>query len=143
MKIPFYQVDAFSKKPFSGNPAAVCIMDTWLENDVLQAIAAENNLSETAFLVPKSKGRYDLRWFTPAIEVDLCGHATLAGAFVIFSFVDQTLSSVAFDTVSGRLSVARSGDLLSMDFPSRKPKPAVSDPLLSQALGADPAEVWQ
>jgi predicted PhzF superfamily epimerase YddE/YHI9 len=77
MKIPFYQVDAFSRKIFGGNPAAVCLLESWLESDLLQSIAAENNLSETAFLVPKSKGRYDLRWFTPTVEVDLCGHATL------------------------------------------------------------------
>lgn len=141
MKMPFYQVDAFSKKVFGGNPAAVCVMESWLENDVLQAIAAENNLSETAFLVPKSRELYELRWFTPTIEVDLCGHATLASAFVIFSFIDSTLSSLAFNTASGLLSVSRSGDLLSMDFPARKPKPADKFLLLSQALGAEPLEV--
>ena len=141
MKIPFYQVDAFSGKIFSGNPAAVCVMDEWLDNDSLQAIAAENNLSETAFLVPKAKEQYFLRWFTPTVEVDLCGHATLASAFVIFSFIDSTLSSVTFETASGLLSVARSDELLSMDFPARKPHPADKPPLLSQALGAEPLEV--
>jgi PhzF family phenazine biosynthesis protein len=143
MKIPFYQVDAFSKKIFGGNPAAVCVMDAWLENEVLQAIAAENNLSETAFLLPKSRGRYDLRWLTPTMEVDLCGHATLASAFVIFSFLDSTLFSVDFETASGLLSVTRSGALLSMDFPARKPEPAEKSPLISQALGAEPLEVWK
>jgi PhzF family phenazine biosynthesis protein len=141
MKIPFYQVDAFSGKVFGGNPAAICILEYWLDTDVLQSIAAENNLSETAFLVPKSTGLYDLRWFTPAMEVDLCGHATLASAFVIFSFVDSVLSSVDFQTKSGPLSVARSGELLSMDFPARKPEPAEKSPLIVQALGAEPLEV--
>jgi PhzF family phenazine biosynthesis protein len=141
MKIPFYQVDAFSSKIFSGNSAAVCILESWLDTNVLQSIAAENNLSETAFLVPKSRGRYELRWFTPTIEVDLCGHATLASAFVIFSFVDTTLTSIDFETASGLLSVARSGPLLSMDFPSRRPEPAEKSPLIAQALGAEPLEV--
>jgi PhzF family phenazine biosynthesis protein len=141
MKIPFYQVDAFSSKIFSGNPAAVCILESWLDTNVLQSIAAENNLSETAFLVPKSKGRYELRWFTPTIEVDLCGHATLASAFVIFSFVDNALTSVDFETASGLLSVARSGELLSMDFPSRRPEPAEKSPIIAQALGAEPLAV--
>jgi PhzF family phenazine biosynthesis protein len=141
MKIPFYQIDAFSRKIFRGNPAGVCLLESWLADDVLQAISAENNLPETAFLVPKSKGRYDLRWFTPTLEVDLCGHATLASAFVIFSFVDSTLQSVDFETASGSLSVTKSGELLSMNFPSRKPVPAQTSPLLSQALGAEPIEV--
>jgi PhzF family phenazine biosynthesis protein len=141
MKIPFYQIDAFSSKIFSGNPAAVCILESWLDTNVLQSIAAENNLSETAFLVPKSRGRYELRWFTPTIEVDLCGHATLASAFVIFSFFDSTLTSVDFETASGLLSVARSGELLSMDFPSRRPEPAEKSPIIAQALGAEPLEV--
>jgi PhzF family phenazine biosynthesis protein len=141
MKIPFYQVDAFSSNIFSGNPAAICILESWLDTNVLQSIAAENNLSETAFLVPKSRGRYELRWFTPTIEVDLCGHATLASAFVIFSFVDVTLTSIDFETASGLLSVARSGALLSMDFPSRRPEPAEKSPLIAQALGAEPLEV--
>lgn len=141
MKIPFYQVDAFSRKIFGGNPAAVCLLESWLDSDMLQSIAAENNLSETAFLVPKSKGRYDLRWFTPTVEIDLCGHATLASAFVIFSFLDTTLSSVVFETASGLLSVAKSGELLSMDFPARKPKLTEVAPILSLVLGAEPLEV--
>ncbi|MHB1391226.1 MAG: PhzF family phenazine biosynthesis protein, partial [Thermoleophilia bacterium] len=105
MKIPFYQVDAFSRSIFGGNPAAVCFSESWPADDVLQNIAAENNLSETAFLVQRSKGRYVLRWFTPTVEIDLCGHATLASAFIIFSFIDSTLSSVDFETASGLLSV--------------------------------------
>lgn len=141
MKIPFYQIDAFSSKVFGGNPAAVCVLERWLDAGMLQSIAAENNLSETAFLVPKSRGLYELRWFTPAIEVDLCGHATLASAFAIFSFVDSTLSSVDFETKSGQLTVAKSGELLSMDFPARKPEPAEKSPLIAHALGADPLDV--
>ena len=141
MKIPFYQVDAFSSRVFGGNPAAVCLLQSWLEDEILQAIAAENNLSETAFLVPKGKSKYALRWFTPAVEVDLCGHATLASAFVILSFVEPAWPSVDFETISGQLAVTRSGELLSMDFPSRKPEPAAAPPLLSQALGETPLEV--
>ncbi len=141
MNIPFYQIDAFSKKIFGGNPAAICLLESWFDDNTLQSIAAENNLSETAFLVPKSKGQYYLRWFTPTVEIDLCGHATLASAFVIFSFIDSTLSSVDFETASGLLSVAKSGQLLSMDFPARAPVPTEIPPILSQALGAEPFEV--
>lgn len=143
MKIPFYQIDAFTSTVFCGNPAAVCFLESWLDDYQLQSIAAENNLSETAFLIQKSPGRYDLRWFTPTLEVDLCGHATLASAFVIFSFIDSTLSSVDFETVSGLLSVARSDQLLCMDFPARKPEPAKTSPMLSEALGAEPFEIWK
>jgi len=141
MKIPFYQVDAFSSKTFGGNPAAVCLLESWPADEMLQNIAAENNLSETAFLMRRSKGQYNLRWFTPTIEIDLCGHATLASAFILFSFVDSTLSSIDFMTASGLLSVARRGELLSMDFPARKPVTTESSAILSQALGAEPLEV--
>ena len=143
MQIPLYQADAFTKTVFAGNPAAVCPLDAWLDDDVMQGIAADNNLSETAFLVPISHGRYDLRWFTPKTEVDLCGHATLASAFVIFTFLDKGLSAVDFKTKSGVLSVTKSGDLLSMDFPARKGEPIAAPPLLADALGAEPAEVYQ
>lgn len=141
MSIPFYQVDAFTGNIFGGNPAAVCILQSWLDDQTLQAIAAENNLSETAFIVPLAQGRYDLRWFSPAVEVDLCGHATLAGAFIIFSHVDTSLSAVEFETRSGLLTVTRSGDLVSMDFPARKPVLTDVSPLLAQALGAEPVTV--
>jgi PhzF family phenazine biosynthesis protein len=141
VKVPFFQVDAFSKEKFGGNPAAVCLLESWLDAKTLQSIAAENNLSETAFLVPISEGQYHLRWFTPAVEIDLCGHATLASAFVIFSFINSSLSSVVFKTASGLLSVSRSGELLSMDFPARKPEPTEKTPLISQALGAEPLDV--
>jgi PhzF family phenazine biosynthesis protein len=141
MNIPFYQVDAFTSRLFGGNPAAVCLLDAWLDRDLLQAIAAENNLSETAFLVPRAKGRYGLRWFTPTVEVDLCGHATLASAFVIFSFIDTQLSVVHFETSGGLLPVTRSGALLAMDFPARRPEPTELSPFLAQALGAAPLEL--
>lgn len=141
MKIPFYQVDAFSSKIFGGNPAAVCPLESWPADEILQNIAAENNLSETAFFVQRSKGQYKLRWFTPTVEVDLCGHATLASAFIIFSFIDRKLASVDFETASGPLSVAKSGELLCLNFPARKPVPAEAPPILSQALGTEPLEV--
>ena len=141
MKIPFYQIDAFSGKVFGGNPAAVCMLETWLDAVMLQSITAENNLSETAFLVPKSRGLYELRWFTPTVEMDLCGHATLASAFVIFLFFDRALTSVDFETKSGLLTVIKSGELLSMDLPARKPEPAEKSPLISHALGAEPLDV--
>ncbi|MCE5312634.1 MAG: PhzF family phenazine biosynthesis protein [Nitrospiraceae bacterium] len=141
MQIPYYHIDAFTSKIFSGNPAAVCLLDKWLDDNVLLCIAAENNLSETAFIVPASDSSYHLRWFTPEIEVDLCGHATLASAFVIFSFINSSLSSVDFDTKSGKLTVLKSDNLLSMNFPARKPMPAEMPLLLSEALGAEPVKV--
>ena len=141
MNIPFYQVDAFTDKVFGGNPAAVCLLDNWPEDRVLQNIAAENNLSETAFLVGTGVD-YDLRWFTPTLEIDLCGHATLASAFVVFNFLEPALAAVHFQTASGPLQVARSGDLLVMDFPARPA--ARSGPIagLADALGAQPEEVY-
>jgi PhzF family phenazine biosynthesis protein len=143
MKIDFYQADAFTRGAFGGNPAAICMLESWPEDELLQNIAAENNLSETAFLAPLTKGRYKLRWFTPSVEVDLCGHATLASAYVILFFIDSALSSVEFDTLSGPLTVTRTGGLLSMDFPARAPFRAEPPQSLSQALGASPDEVWR
>ena len=137
MKIPFFQVDAFSSKAFGGNPAAICILNSWLDNDVLQKIAAENNLSETAFLVPVPPGNYELKWFTPTIEIDLCGHATLASAFVLFEYYDQDKTVLKFQTTSGELSVEKSEDLLSMNFPARSPVEAKPPEILAEALGAE------
>ncbi len=117
MKLPLYQVDAFTQRVFGGNPAAVCPLPEWLEDDLLEAIAEENNLSETAFFVAKDKS-YDLRWFTPEAEVDLCGHATLAAAHVIFTHLDYQQLSVEFDTKSGRLTVRREDDAYRLDFPA-------------------------
>jgi PhzF family phenazine biosynthesis protein len=138
MKIPFFQVDAFSTKTFGGNPAAVCVLDSWLDDEVLQNIAAENNLSETAFLVPHSSGDYDLKWFTPTMEVNLCGHATLASAFILFEYYDHGKSVLKFQTASGELSVGKSKNLLSMNFPARRPVAIKPAEILAEALGAKP-----
>jgi predicted PhzF superfamily epimerase YddE/YHI9 len=142
MTIPIYQVDAFTMGSFSGNPAAVCPLNAWLDDDTMQDIAAENNLSETAFIVA-GEGSYGLRWFTPAIEVDLCGHATLAAAYVVLNHLQPELDSVSFDTVSGRLTVTRDGDRLSMDFPARAPKQVAASKALTDALGEAPSEVYE
>ena len=140
MRIPIYQVDAFTDRLFAGNPAAVCLLDSWPEDAFLQSIAAENNLSETAFLV-KDGARYQLRWMTPVTEVALCGHATLAAAFVIFNFVEPARVELVFDTLSGELRVRRGDHQLQMDFPSLPPEPCACPPALSAALGTQPREV--
>lgn len=140
MEIPFYHVDAFTEKVFAGNPAAVCPLQKWLEDGILQAIAAEFNLSETAFFVSEADG-YRLRWFTPKVEVDLCGHATLASAHVIFHYLQPSLKLIRFYTLSGELQVRREAGHLSMDFPSRKPQPVSAPAQLIQGLGKAPQEV--
>lgn len=142
MKIPYYQIDAFTNSVFSGNPAGVCLLAEWLNNSVLQSIAAENNLSETAFLVKNEKG-YELRWFTPEIEVDLCGHATLASAFVILNCLDNSSDAVRFDSKSGPLIVTRQDDLLAMDFPSLKAELCPTPKELMSGLGIEPKEVFR
>jgi PhzF family phenazine biosynthesis protein len=139
-QIPIYQVDAFSTRLFAGNPAAVCPLDTWLPDSTMQNIAAENNLAETAFFVPEGNG-YRLRWFTPTIEVDLCGHATLATAWVILNRFTPDCDSVSFQTMSGELVVHRTGDLYSLDFPARPPEHCQVHPRLIEALGTVPVEV--
>jgi len=139
-KISLYQIDAFADRVFTGNPAAVCPLERWLDDATLQAIAAENNLSETAFFVPSGVG-FSLRWFTPEKEIDLCGHATLASAYVLFSFLDFPRDRVLFETRSGSLSVTRKGSLLQMDFPVRVPQPSESPDMLAEALGCYPLEV--
>lgn len=140
MNIPIYQVDAFTREPFGGNPAAVCPLEEWLDDETLAAIAAENNLSETAFFV-RGGDRFDLRWFTPEVEIDLCGHATLASARVIFEYLDPSLNDVRFDTKSGELAVWREGDMLAMDFPSRPPTRCEPHDNLIPALGVHPETV--
>ena len=138
MDIPFYQLDAFTNRPFGGNSAAVCLLDSWLPDETLQAIASENNLSETAYLVPEGDG-WEIRWFTPAAEVDLCGHATLASAGVVFRHLTPEADRVAFRSRhSGDLPVTRDGDLLSLDFPSRPPQEVPVTDELAAALGARP-----
>lgn len=136
MKLPYFIVDAFTTdKPFSGNPAGVCPLPAPLETSVMQAIAAENNLSETAFFYQTDEGRYRLQWFTPTAEVDLCGHATLASAFCIFQFLNPNLKEVRFDTRSGELRVSKEGDLLVMRFPARAPEECECPALLEEGLG--------
>jgi len=130
----YFVVDVFTDTIFGGNPAGVCLLDEWLESSVMQQIAFENNLSETAFLIEQD-GYYDLRWFTPEIEIDLCGHATLGSAFVLMNFVEPNIMQVMFHTQSGVLTVSRDGDEFTMDFPSRKPVPCVAPPVLEKALG--------
>ena len=132
-RIPIFQVDAFTDEVFSGNPAAVCPLDDWLPDDKLQAIATENNLSETAYFVRNGDG-YQLRWFTPGCEVDLCGHATLASAYVLFHELGEHSDILRFQTKSGELRVLRRGDLLALDFPARPPVPVEPDPNLIPAL---------
>jgi PhzF family phenazine biosynthesis protein len=140
LRIPLYQVDAFAGRVFAGNPAAVCPLESWLPDVTMQAIASENNLAMTAFFVGGS-GRYDLRWFTPLAEVDLCGHATLATALIVFQNLEPSLAEVHFETKSGTLAVARDGERLALDFPSRPPEPCPEPPGLFDALGAAPREL--
>lgn len=141
MKIPLYQVDAFTSELFTGNPAAVCILDEWLDDARLQAVAAENNLSETAFLIRRDQG-FELRWFTPVTEVPLCGHATLASAFVVFNYLNWPEDTVHFQTRrSGILTVKRNGELLEMDFPAMIPAPQETPRGLASALGHIPQQV--
>jgi len=140
MDIAIFQVDAFSNSVFRGNPAAVCPLTEWLPDETLQAIAAENNLAETAYFVPNGD-RFHLRWFTPGCEVDLCGHATLASAFVLFQNLNQRGEKLCFDTKSGELTVTRDGDLLTLDFPSRPPSPIQPEAGLVEAIGGHPLEI--
>ncbi|WP_460416175.1 PhzF family phenazine biosynthesis protein [Pseudomonas sp. microsymbiont 2] len=135
MQLEIFQVDAFSATPFGGNPAAVIPLERWLADDVLQRIAEENNLSETAYFVRNGEG-FDLRWFTPAVEVDLCGHATLAAAWVLFEQLGERAEVLRFNTRSGELRVSRSDDgLLAMDFPAKQPVAVAMEPGLLAALG--------
>src|ERR1700681_3347069 len=141
MRIPLYQIDAFADGPFTGNPAAVCPLESWLPDHLMLSIAAENNLSETAFFVPEGEG-FRLRWFTPTTEVDLCGHATLASAFVVFRWLKPERKEVTFATQqAGSLTVTCDGDLLALDFPARPPMPCHPPPGLDQALGRPPTAV--
>jgi PhzF family phenazine biosynthesis protein len=142
MQLPLYYIDAFSAKPFGGNPAAVCPLPSWIDDRLMQSIAAENNLAETAFFAPSSAG-YDIRWFTPTDEVDLCGHATLASAYVVFEHLAQGLQSVTFGSKSGPLQVDRQDGLLVLDFPALVPKPRAPMPELVSALGAAPMETLE
>ncbi|GJM31331.1 MAG: putative isomerase [Saprospiraceae bacterium] len=142
MTLDIYQIDAFADQLFQGNPAAVCPLKHWLSDDLLQKIATENNLSETAFFVPEGK-HFNLRWFTPALEVDLCGHATLASAHVLFQHLNYPDAEITFKTRSGPLVVSRKGDQYVMNFPTDQIEKVVCPPLLAEALKVEPEEVWQ
>jgi len=136
-----FQVDAFTGTVFGGNPAAICVLGGWLDDALMQSIAAENNLSETAFLVQGETG-YEIRWFTPRSEIDLAGHPTLASAYVVFEILEPGCTEVRFDTRhSGQLAVHKKGTLLEMDFPSRPAKPCPTPEALVEGLGVSPSEV--
>ncbi len=151
MRIPLFHVDAFTEQPFQGNPAAVCFLDSWLDEDRLRKVAAENNLSETAFLVPAKAGPaqtgYELRWFTPRCEVRLCGHATLAAAHILLNLRQTQLDSVSFETkFHGTLAVTRDGEFLKMDFPALFPKPSAKSPHIwrdALVMQSPPSEVLE
>lgn len=140
MKIPLFQVDAFSSKIFGGNPAAVCPLTQWLCDEEMLLIAAENNLAETAFFLPTEE-EYHLRWFTPEYEIDLCGHATLATAHVLFQHLGYTGDKITFSSKSGLLRVTKKDQLLTLDFPPRPPQPASLPPVIAQGIGKAPLEV--
>jgi predicted PhzF superfamily epimerase YddE/YHI9 len=143
MKLPLFWIDAFTDQTFHGNPAAVVPLAAWPDATLMQRIAFENGLAETAFFVRTGLDRFHLRWFTPAVEMDLCGHATLASAFTIFTQLGQTGDRIVFDSRSGPLTVTRQGDRLELDFPSRPPTPlpaAQIPPTLLAGLGGPPPQ---
>lgn len=142
MQLPIYQVDAFADAVFSGNPAAVCPLEAWLDDAVMQAIAAENNLSETAFFVPAAAGSgrdFEIRWFTPTAEVPLCGHATLASADVVFRHLGFAGAAIRFRAAGGELTARRRDDMIALDFPAWPSQPVVTPAALTAALDAAPA----
>ena len=140
MQLQIFQVDAFTDKIFGGNPAAVCPLKNWLPDDVMQQIAMENSVAETAFFIPANDG-FEIRWFTPEIEMDLCGHATLAAAHVIARHLNSTLSSLNFHSKSGILTVTVEDELLSLDFPSRRPEPSDVPQIVLDAIQVEPVEI--
>lgn len=140
MEIPLYQVDAFTSCLFRGNPAAVCPLESWLPDETMQAVAAENNLSETAFFCREQDG-YAIRWFTPKVEVDLCGHATLASGCVLLTRLAPDTDSVEFASKSGPLRVARSGRAFALDFPAQPGRAAEIPEALARALSARPSSL--
>lgn len=140
MEVPVYQIDAFASRVFAGNPAAVCPLEAWLPDATMQAVAAENNLSETAFFVREGDD-HRIRWFTPAIEVDLCGHATLASGFLILTRLEPRRAAVTFQSKSGPLRVARDGARFTLDFPSLPPASCETPAGMVEALGVAPSEM--
>ncbi|TYP92223.1 phenazine biosynthesis protein PhzF family [Fodinibius salinus] len=141
MQLPIYQVDAFASKLFEGNPAAICPLSEWVSDELMQQVAMENNLSETAFFVPQND-RYRLRWFTPTTEVDLCGHATLASAHVLFEHLEYQRSTIKFDTNSGVLKVRKEDDQLVMDFPAAALNATETPDFLEKAIGHPAKELY-
>ena len=145
MKLNYYVVDAFATKAFEGNPAGIIVLDEWLPEELMLKIAIENNLSETAFTVKKAESpcTYELRWFTPGGEIDLCGHATIGTASILFQFNEQNKEEIQFHALKcgHHLNVSRRGELLTMDFPSVPPEPYYYQDYMGDALGAVPAEV--
>ena len=133
MQLDIYQIDAFANKVFEGNPAAVCPLENWLSDELMQLIAVENNLAETVFFVPTDTG-YHIRWFTPIREIDLCGHATLASAFVLFSILGYKQSKIIFSSKSGELVVNKNGQWIEMDFPAQPAKPCEMPKLITKAF---------
>ncbi|MCX6829417.1 MAG: PhzF family phenazine biosynthesis protein [candidate division Zixibacteria bacterium] len=142
MKIPIYQVDAFTSKLFGGNPAAVCPLEQWLDMELMQNIAAENNLSETAFFVPRGD-HFELKWFTPRVEINLCGHATLASSHVIFNHLGHKGDTIEFQTLSGKLVASRDRDLISLNFPAYHAAPAEMPHGLPESLKKEPQQVFK
>jgi PhzF family phenazine biosynthesis protein len=143
MKLQMFQVDAFTDEVLSGNPAAICPLTEWLPDDQMQAVALENNLSETAFIVKQFDGTYRLRWFTPTTEVDLCGHATLASAYVIWHCLEDPTTELQFDTRSGRLQAGHQDGMIALHFPESTLEPCPDPPAtLAEGLGRAPIEVW-
>lgn len=142
MTLPLYQVDAFTSKQFAGNPAAVVPLEKWLDDSIMQNIASENNLAETAFFVKEGE-HYHIRWMTPLAEVNLCGHATLASAFVIFNFIEKGLNKIKFNSRSGELLVEKEGDLLSLDFPSNKPAETEIPKKIDECFDKKPLEILE
>jgi PhzF family phenazine biosynthesis protein len=140
MKIKIYQIDAFTNKVFTGNPAAVCPLDQWIDDTIMQNIAQENNLAETAFIV-QEQDSYQIRWFTPTKEVDLCGHATLASAYVIFNYLNLKNNSIKFLSKSGPLYVNHEGKKIALNFPSIPPVPCDIPEYLVEALGVQPEAI--
>jgi len=141
MEITLYQIDAFTGHVFGGNPAAVCPLHEWIGDSLMQKIAEENNLSETAFFV-KRDNHYEIRWFTPAVEIELAGHPTLAASYVIFNYCNHSSSTINFVSKSGELIVERDGDLIKMNFPVLEATRAKANDLLNRALGLEPVELY-
>ena len=140
MRLPIFQVDAFTDRVFDGNPAAVCPLENWLADDVMQRIAMENSVAETAFFIRLDEG-FAIRWFTPEIEMDLCGHATLAAAHIIARQLNYPLSSISFQSKSGKLAVKIEEKLLTLNFPARKPQPSEAPQVILDAIEYKPIEV--